>query len=177
MEEELEKLSPEAHNLFKMHSAISNADVKQEVLNPQDKLMKDFEDERDKWGAQMNIMAKSFDKIRDIINLQMDLYHNRHVAHDRKITLLSEWNRFNKKYKVNLGDRLKYYNKDFDRKLTTGEKDKLAEADVSGLKFLMDCIQNQIDYFEGVVKHIDNMIFGLKYRMEMEEYMRGMKKG
>jgi hypothetical protein len=55
------------------------------------------------------------------------------------------------------------------------EKNKMAEEKTSASKLKLDILQTHIDFFKDSIKTIDNMIFGVKHRLEIEDFKRGNK--
>ena len=55
------------------------------------------------------------------------------------------------------------------------ERMKMADNATSGMKYKTELVSNHIEYFRETVKTIDNMIFGVKHRIEIENFKSGMK--
>jgi hypothetical protein len=55
------------------------------------------------------------------------------------------------------------------------ERQRFAEEKTSNAKLKLDILQSHVDFFRETVKTIDNMIFGVKHRLEIEDFRRGNK--
>lgn len=169
--QELDKLSPEARALFES-TLFTETKPASATTGTGSDILSGFERERKTWGGDIKNLAERMRDIAKLIDVQCDLFTYRQNCVERKHELLIELNKYNRKYKVMVANRLSYYNKDYDRKLTTTEKDRMIEGDTSELKYWLDSIEDQVNFFDQVFKNIDNMIFGIKHRIELEGYLR-----
>jgi hypothetical protein len=64
---------------------------------------------------------------------------------------------------------------DQDYRYSENEKKRIAEERSSGSKLKLDILQTHVDFFRETTKTIDNMIFGVKHRLEIEDFKRGNK--
>lgn len=177
-DDELSTLTPEAQALFDMFGngtpsvTPSVPLVPDSEKTPEQRILEQFDKEINEWGVTINSMTSRMRDIGKCIDVQMDLYDNRHNIVDRKHKLLRDLSKFNKKLKEKYAERLKHYTTGYDRKLTAGEREKMAEADVAVLKYNVELLENHINHIDQTFKLIENMIFGLQHRIKLEEYLR-----
>ena len=110
-----------------------------------------------------------------MVEVQVELYSERQVATDyiHELTVL-----FSKLKKLYLTEWKKAYDAlsmNEDLRYNEREKTKFADEKAAGSKLKMEILQNHIDYFRETVKTIDNMIFGVKHRLDIEDFKRGNK--
>jgi chromosome segregation ATPase len=133
-----------------------------------------FERERKEWTSQIKDIAARFKKVEDLVEVQVDLYSQRQVAVDYMQQLnslqarikkgwLTEW----KKIFDNLSN--------VDIRYSEKERTKLADEKTGTTKLKIDIMQVHIEYFKETIKTLDNMIFGVKHRIEIEDFRRGNK--
>ena len=108
-----------------------------------------------------------------MIDVQVDLYSERQVATDyiHELTVL-----FSKLKKLYLAEWKKAYDAlslNEDLRYNEREKNKFADEKSAASKLKMEILQNHIDYFRETVKTIDSMTFGVKHRIEIEDFKRG----
>jgi len=134
-----------------------------------------FEKERTDWTNTIKDIAKRFKNIEDLVDVQVDLYSERQRALEymHELQVLSS-----KLKKFYLSEWKKAYdalsmNEDF--RYNEREKNKMAEEKTSASKLKLDILQTHIDFFKDSIKTIDNMIFGVKHRLEIEDFKRGNK--
>lgn len=134
-------------------------------------LRSQFEAERIKWKDEILTMAVKFKDMGRITELQVELYSNRQIVLEQSHYLQSLLAKINKTYKKSVGTKtVEFMNG--DRKLKMGETNTLVEAAVVDLKEQIDLIESQIEYMYETKKNIDNMVFGIGHRIQLEEYRR-----
>lgn len=134
-----------------------------------------FEKERSDWTEKVRTIASKFRSIDNMVEVQVELYSERQVATDyiHELTVL-----FSKLKKLYLSEWKKAYDAlsmNEDLRYNEREKNKFADEKAAGSKLKMEILQNHIDYFRETVKTIDNMIFGVKHRLDIEDFKRGNK--
>lgn len=130
-----------------------------------------FEEDRLKWK---NIILSMANKIKDMglmTELQVELYSNRQIVLEESHYLQSLLAKITRTYRKSLGAKTVDF-MNGDRKLKMGETNILVEASVSDLKEQIDLFESQIEYMQETKKNIDNMVFGLGHRIQLEEYRR-----
>ena len=131
--------------------------------------------ERKEWTELIKSIACRFKLIENLIDVQVDLYSQRQIATD----YIQELNILNSKLKkIHLTEWKKAYealgtNEDF--RYNDREKTKMADEKTSATKLKLEIVQSHIDFFRETVKGIDSMIFGVKHRLEIEDFRRGNK--
>ena len=166
--EEINKLSPSAKAIFEM--SVEGKDEQKPKVGTD--IMSAFENERKLWSGDIRNLAERMRDIGKLIDVQVDLFTFRQRCVERKHELLIDLNKYNKKHKTMLAQRLAHYHTNYDRKLTGPEKERMIDGDVADLKYWLDTIEDQVNFFDQVFKNIDNMIFGIKHRIELEDYLR-----
>jgi histidinol dehydrogenase len=84
-------------------------------------------------------------------------------------------NKLKKSYVVEYKEAFDKAGKNEDLRYSEKEKTKAAESATAETKYKMDSVSSQIDYFRETIKTLDNMIFGVKHRIEIENFKIGMK--
>lgn len=134
-----------------------------------------FSLEKNEWTVKITGIASRFKNVEDLVDVQVDLYSERQRATDYIAQLYVT---LAKLKKLHLSEWNKVFNaltNNQDYRYTEKEKQKIADDKVSEIRIKLDMIQNHIDYFNGTVKTIDSMIFGVKHRIEIEDFKRGNK--
>ncbi len=106
--------------------------------------------------------------------VQVSLYSERQIAVEyvQKLNVLQS-----KMKKQWLTIWQKHYSslENMDQRHTEKEKTRFADEKTSEMKMKMEILQTHVDFFRETVKTIDNMIFGVKQRLEIEDFKRGNK--
>jgi len=134
-----------------------------------------FESERNDWTEKVREIAKRFKNVEDLVDVQVDLYSERQRAAEYMHQLMVLQSKLKKNW---IAEYKKAYDSlilDQDYRYSEKEKQRIAEEKTSGSKLKLDILQTHVDFFRETIKTIDNMIFGVKHRLEIEDFRRGNK--
>jgi len=109
------------------------------------------------------------------VDVQVDLYSERQRAAEYMHQLMVLQSKLKKAW---VAEYQKVYNNlllDQDYRYSEKEKQRIAEEKTSSAKLKLDILQTHVDFFRETTKTIDNMIFGVKHRLEIEDFKRGNK--
>ena len=85
------------------------------------------------------------------------------------VSLIASKNREIRKKKKG---RIEYYTTQFDYKLDKEQKQMYIMVDLEDLYTSRDSLENHMKYIGATMNTIDNIIFGIKHRITLEEYKR-----
>jgi hypothetical protein len=151
---------------------IFNLQSEDDKDQPKKTVQEIFSDERLEWKTLVVSLAKGLRDIKQVASTQVELYSQRQVALERKHHYLSLLPKLDSKLRKLKGERLHYYTNQYDRLLKKEEKEIMLELDTSAIKENLEILQSQIDYFTETIKSLDNQIFGIRHRLDLENYMR-----
>lgn len=134
-----------------------------------------FTDERETWRITVKEIATRFRNVEGLAEVQVDLYSRRQEAVEYQFKLIGIANKLKKAYAVEYRAAFDLAGKNEDLRYSEKEKVKAAESATAETKYKLDSVSSQIDYFRETIKTIDNMIFGVKHRIEIENFKIGMK--
>lgn len=134
-----------------------------------------FEDEREEWTSAIRKIASQFKIVEGMAEVQVDLYSRRQQAVDYMQQLSVLQSRLKKKYETEW--KKAYDDLAFDDRFSYNEREKnrFATEKISDQKLKIDIVQTHIDFFKETIKTIDNMVFGVKHRIEIENFKIGNK--
>ena len=165
-------IDTEAHGIFNLTDT-PLVKKPSEEKPPEEKgdLRSEFAKDRIQWKDTILTMANKFKDMGKMTELQVELYSNRQVVLEHSHYLQSLLAKISKTYKKAFGAKtMEYLNG--DRKLKMGETNLLVETHVAEQKEQIDLVESQIEYMQETKKNIDNMIFGIGHRIQLEEYRR-----
>jgi hypothetical protein len=134
-----------------------------------DKIKERFIEERGKWKDSIVGMAKRMKNISDLAELQVDLYTYRQEAIEYYYNLNLAVIKLEKKYSK-LKRKLVEELNDKDIRYGKTDMNVIVDGAAADHKHHMEIVKSQSSYLYETVKTIDNMIFGLKHRLEMENF-------
>ena len=134
-----------------------------------------FESERTEWTSEIRAISARFKNIDEMMDVQVDLYSKRQQGVEYMHQLMVLQSRLKKTW---LAEYKKAYDgliMDQDYRYSEKERQRIAEEKTSNSKLKLDILQTHVDFFRETIKTIDNMIFGVKHRLEIEDFKRGNK--
>ena len=134
-----------------------------------------FEKERGDWTQLIKDIAAKFRVVENMVEVQVDLYSQRQIAVDymQQLNVLQS-----KLKKAHLTEWKAAYEKsgtNEDYRYTEKERIRIADEKTGPTKIKIDILQIHVEFFRETIKTIDNMIFGVKHRLEIEDFKRGNK--
>ena len=133
---------------------------------------RDFQLEREEWTEKIRILSVRMKNIKELADVQVELYSSRQMLLELYSKLGQVMVKLNAKFRKEKADRLRYYSESVQIKYGANEKTPLIEGDLSELKERMDMVDSQISFFNETMKTVDHMLYGVKSRISLEEYLR-----
>lgn len=131
-----------------------------------------FEGEREEWSEKIRILALRMKNIRELAEVQVDLFSNRQILLEYMAKLNQVIAKLSSKFRKDKSDRLKYYSEVHQQKYGANEKNPLIDGDLSVLKERMEIVECQVSFLNETVKTVDFMLYGVRQRISLEEYLR-----
>ncbi len=133
---------------------------------------REFQLEREEWTDKIRSLSIRMKNIKELADVQVDLYSSRQMLLEYSSKLGQVMIKLNSKFRKDRADRLKYYSEMSQVKYGANEKTPLIEGDLSELKERMDLVDGQISFLNETMKTVDHMLYGVKSRISLEEYLR-----
>ena len=135
-------------------------------------LKQKFKEERKNWKQKIREIASKMYKTDDMVEAQVNLFTERQFLVDYNHELMAILSTLNRKYRERKKISFIEYNENYDFKLQKGEKDLMIEGDLSILKERIEILGNQIKHYDQTIQTIDHMLYGIKPRIQLEEFRR-----
>jgi hypothetical protein len=159
--------------------SVSNVVLPEEETPFSEEKKKDFTesfgDERTSWSNEVRDISRRFRDVDNLAEVQVDLYSKRQEAVEYLYKLMGIFTKLKKIHTVEYKKAYDEAGRNEDIRFSEKEKTRAAETVTVNIKFKMDSVTNHIDFFRETIKTIDNMIFGVKHRIEVENFKSGMK--
>lgn len=136
-------------------------------------IAEEFEEERKKWKDKVIEMANKVNKLDQVAALQVDLYSSRQIIIERISKLYQYLSIYNSAYKSKKKELFIKYTVDSDIKLGQGEKIIMVEGDLADLQKKLNLIEHHIDYYKETVKNLDSMLYGVRNKLQIEQFLSG----
>lgn len=136
-------------------------------------ISEEFEEERKKWKEIVLDMANRVNKLDQVAALQVDLYSSRQIIIERISKLYQYLSLYSSVYKSKKKELFIKYTVDSDIKLGQGEKNIMVEGDLADLQKKINFIEHHIDYYKETVKNLDSMLYGVRNKLQIEQFLSG----
>ena len=141
--------------------------------NINEQLITRFKKEREEWTERIKNMSERLKDIYEIAELQVDLYSYRQIAVEYCHTLMVHLSKVNHVFRARKIERWEYYTRNYDLRMDKDPKELHIYVDIADVNERIELLQNHLDFMRESTKTIDSMTFGIKYRIQLEEYKRG----
>jgi hypothetical protein len=132
-----------------------------------------FEQERSEWKERIQVLAIEMKDIKTLAKAQVDLFSQRQVLLEYSYKLASIVSKLNSKYRTEKSRKLKDYSERSDVRYGANEKTVLIEGDISEITEKIELVEGHRKFMDQTVQTIDHMLYGIKSRIALEEYLRG----
>lgn len=151
-----------------------NPDTTHEDKDEKQTLTEKFDKERYGWSSKIQTMSKKLSSIQGTAELMTEIYTERQRALEYYHYLIGLLVRLNKAYSKSYSEKYKFYKYGSQERLPNDAliKNRI-ESELSDLKEKRETIDNHAKFMDGTVKTIDNIIYGIKYKVEITQIGRG----
>ena len=143
------------------------------MIDQQENYEDTFNRERAEWTERIRELSIRMKNIREIAEVQVDLYSDRQKLLEYAYKLGQIVSRQNAKYRSDRRSKMVYYSEEHNVRYGSNEKTSLIEGDLSDLKKKIDIVDNHVSFVNETIKTVDHMLYGIKSRISLEEFMRG----
>jgi hypothetical protein len=108
-----------------------------------------------------------------VAELQTDVYSYRQIAVDYSHTLMTHLSKVNQIFRAKKIERWEHYTRNYDLRMDKDPKELHILVDIAEVNERKELLQNHLEYFRETVRTIDTLTYGIKHRIQLEEYKRG----
>lgn len=133
-----------------------------------------FTEERTTWLKRIQELSIRMRNIRELGEVQVDLFSDRQRILEYCHNLGQILSKLNSEFRKRKKDQLVFHSEksQANYKYGSNEKSTLIDGDLSELKSRIDLVDNQISYMNETSKTIDHMLYGVRSRIQLEDYLR-----
>lgn len=145
----------------------------QEVQDGKISLAKKFQADREKWTKNVEKFSKRLMNIKEIPELQVEVFSSRQMLVEYMTNLQ---NIYSKKMVELKKERFKVFDENANKKnvrLVSQEKAIIMDGKTADASHSTALIETQIDFYKETIKTIDSIIYGIKNRIDLEQYRIG----
>ena len=133
-----------------------------------------FTNERLEWTNRIAEMSKKMKKIMEVSDLMTTIYTDRQRSIEYHSYLLTLITKINKIYRAQYSQKYDYYsNKTQQRFPNERSKELTILNEMAEIVSKRELLDNHAKFMEKTTGTLDNLIYGIKYRIEIEQISRG----
>ena len=139
-------------------------------MNVKQSLSEKFKQERDNYSLEIRRNIEKLNNIRDLKEAQIFFLSTRQRLLEDNHTLIDTLSKLNKSYRQKKGKEWENASNQNIR-YQSHEKKVIVEGRTSDMQETVEIIENQIAFMDGTIKTVDNVLFGLKTRIDLEKLL------
>ena len=132
-----------------------------------------FERERAEWKEKIQVISLHIKNIRTVAEAQVDLFSTRQTLLEYSYKLAQIISKLSTKERQMRAKKLKEYSEGKDVRYGANEKTTLIEGDLAELNEKMQLVEGHRKYIDQTVQTVDHMLYGIRQRISLEDYLRG----
>lgn len=132
-----------------------------------------FERERAEWSEKIQVVSLHLKDIRTVAKAQVDLYSYRQNLLEYSFKLAGIISKLNSRYRNEKARKLREYSENTDVRYGANEKTVLIEGDLTQITEKVEIVEGHRKFLDQTVQTVDHMLYGVRQRIALEEYLRG----
>jgi len=140
------------------------------VKSNTDNISEKFKKERDHYSLEIRRNVEKLDNIRDLKEVQIFFLSVRQRLLEDNHTLIDTLSKLKKSYRQKKGKEWENVSNQ-NMRYQSHEKKVIVEGKTTEMQETVEVIENQISFMDGSIKTVDNVLFGLKTRLDLEKLL------
>jgi len=132
-----------------------------------------FENERSEWSEKIKVVSLHLKSIKTVAEAQIDLFGYRQILLEYSFKLAAIVAKLNSKYNSEKSKKLKEYSEKSDVRYGSTEKSVLIEGDLVETTEKINLVESHRKFIDQTIQTVDHMLYGIKSRIALEDYLRG----
>lgn len=132
-----------------------------------------FENERAEWKEKIQVISINLKDIKTVAKAQIDLFSNRQILLEYSYNLAGIISKLNSKYRSEKSKKMKEYSENTNFRYGSTEKNVLIDGDLSDLTEKIELVEIHRKFIDQTVQTVDHMLYGVRQRIALEDYLRG----
>ena len=132
-----------------------------------------FENERAEWREKIQIIALNLKSIQTVAEAQIELFSTRQILLEYSYKLASIISKLGTKERQERAKKLREYQESKDVRYGVNETKTMVEADLAEITQKIELVEGHRKFLDQTIQTVDHMLYGIKSRIALEEYLRG----
>jgi len=122
---------------------------------------------------KIQVISINLKDIKTVAKAQIDLFSNRQILLEYSYNLAGIISKLNSNYRAQKSKKMKEYSENVSFRYGTNEKNVLIDGDLSELVEKIELVENHRKFIDQTVQTVDPMLYGVRQRISLEDYLRG----
>lgn len=132
-----------------------------------------FDGERAEWKEKIQVISLGLKNIRTVAEAQIELFSTRQILLEYSYKLASIISKLGTKEKQERAKKLREYQENKDVRYGANETKTLIESDISEIIQKIELVEGHRKFLDQTIQTVDHMLYAVKSRIALEEYLRG----
>jgi len=132
-----------------------------------------FDKERSEWKEKIQVISLSLKSIKTVAEAQVELFSNRQILLEYSFKLAQVVSKLNSKERQERARKLKEYSENSNIRYGSNETKLLIEGDVAEISHKIELVEGHRKFIDQTIQTVDHMLYGIKSRIALEDYLRG----
>jgi len=132
-----------------------------------------FEAERAEWREKIQIISLNLKSIKTVAEAQIELFSTRQILLEYSYKLASIISKLGTKERQERARKLREYQESKDVRYGANETKTMIEADLSEITQKIELVEGHRKFLDQTIQTVDHMLYGIKSKIALEEYLRG----
>ena len=142
----------------------------QKSSSKKETIIERFSREKKDWRDKIKNLTEKMRNINELAELEVNVFSERQIILEYIHKLMEVASAENRNYKKLLRDKIIWYTDSYDIKLDKSQKMMFSEVDLENILARKDLLFNHLDYLRSTLDTIDKMIYGIKWRIQIEQF-------
>lgn len=134
-----------------------------------DRIAKKFEGRRKEVSSSIYTNIEKLSNLKTLKDAQVNMLSLRQQLLEDNHTLLEHLTSLRKKLREEKASEMENLSKNLSLRYQANEKNLVIDGRTSATKEYLEMFENQVSFFTESIKTIDNVIFGIKTRLDIEK--------
>jgi hypothetical protein len=132
-----------------------------------------FESERAEWKEKIQVISLSLKNIKTVADAQIELFSTRQILLEYGFKLAQVLTKLTARERQERGKKIKEYTENRDVRYGANETKALIEGDLSEINRKIELVENHRKFIDQTIQTVDHMLYGIRQRIALEDYLRG----
>ncbi len=128
-----------------------------------------FKEKRSEVSLEILQCVEKMASFKSLKEVQVTMLSLRQRLLEDSHTLLEHLSVIRKKYKSERSSQMENISENLQHRYQYNEKNAIIDGKTANTKETLDLIENQVAFFNDSIKTVDNVLFGIKTRVEIEK--------